>query len=153
MGKEMGIVDALKGIELVSGRAKAVYADFILAGPLNLWFKKLITNPEPRYIIITNRENGEKLKDALCINSKILYWGDEWENITGKLVRCLLYDRYIVELLVDPMLGDSSSAYRAKSLARASNIVYIGDYLVRLAPLSFEVALQSTLNTQQSRVN
>jgi len=62
--KELGIVDALKGIELVSCRAKAVYADFILAGPLNLWFKKLVTNPEPKYIII-NKENGE--------NSRMLY--------------------------------------------------------------------------------
>ncbi|MCE4607145.1 MAG: hypothetical protein F7B59_07460 [Desulfurococcales archaeon] len=73
----MSIVSTLKGIELISGRAKAVYSDFILAGLLNLWFKKfkkLITKPEPRYIIITDKGNMGRLKDALCTNSRILDW-------------------------------------------------------------------------------
>ncbi|MCE4607144.1 MAG: hypothetical protein F7B59_07455 [Desulfurococcales archaeon] len=52
------------------------------------------------------------------------------EFLTGKLIRCLLYNKYTVKLLFDPVLGDSPSTYHAKSLSRTSDIVFVGEYLL-----------------------
>jgi hypothetical protein len=128
-------------------QSKSNYSDFILAGPLNLWFRNIIRNPEPRYIIITSKESGERLKKALCINGNEIKWGNEWKNVKGKLVRCTLYDTFLIEVLVDPSLGDTLPPYHASDLARMSEFVLVGEYLVRLAPLSFERALQESLSS------
>ncbi|MCE4613937.1 MAG: hypothetical protein F7B60_00170 [Desulfurococcales archaeon] len=141
----MGIIDTLRGIELISARAKATYSDFILAGPLNLWFKNIIRNPESRYIIITSRGSGERLREYLCVNAKTLTWGNEWRKVRGKLARCSLYNRYLIELLADPALRDDLPEYHARNLAKISDNILIGNYLVKLAPLSFERTLQETL--------
>ena len=140
--------EVLKGLELLAGRASSIYADFILAGPVNLWFKGLPGKLEPRYILVTSEASGPGLEKALCINAHKLEWGEEWGGITGKLVRCRIYNSYTVEALVNPSL--CGEKYEAKRLARDSGIVMIGNYMVRLAPLYFEAALGEALHGKQS---
>ncbi len=139
----------LRGLELLAGRASSVYADFILAGPVNLWFKGLPSGKlEPRYILVTSETSGPILEKALCINAHKLKWGEQWSGITGKLVRCRIYNSYTVEALVNPDL--CGEKYEATKLARDSGIAMIGNYMVRLAPLYFEAALGEALHGKHS---
>ncbi len=144
----MNTPEVLKGLELVAGRASSVYADFILAGPVNLWFKGLPGKLEPRYILVTSEASGPVLEKALCVNARKLEWGAQWDGVTGKLVRCRIYNSYTVEALVNP--GLCGEKYEAKRLARDSGIAMVGEYMVRLAPLYFEAALGDALHGKQS---
>jgi hypothetical protein len=147
-GVEVSTLEALKGLELIAGRANSVYADFVLAGPLNMWLKGLPSRLEPRYILVTSEKSAPSLERALCVNASRLKWSQQWSRVTGKLVRCSIYNNYIVEALVNP--GLCGEKYEAMELARDSGLVQVGNYMIRLAPLYFEAALGEALLGKQS---
>ncbi|MEB2836686.1 MAG: hypothetical protein GSR80_000636 [Desulfurococcales archaeon] len=139
----MGPVDLLWGLNLLLGRAAAVGADFILAGPVSLWLKGATPPPrEARFILVTSRDHMPHLLKALEVGAEKLDWGGEWASVEGKAARLLLRGM-IVEILVDPKIGGRSVS--ASRLARESEILLVGGYPARLAPMWFEVLLSEAL--------
>ena len=139
----MGPVDLLWGLNLLLGRAAAVGADFVLAGPVSLWLKGAAPPPrEARFILVTSRDHLPRLLKALEVGARRLDWGIEWGSIEGRAARLSLRGM-IVEVLVDPKIGDRSVS--ASRLAGESEILLLGGYPARLAPMWFEVLLSEAL--------
>ena len=139
----MGPVDLLWGLNLLLGRAAAVGAEFILAGPVSLWLKGAAPPPrEARFILVTSRDHLPRLLEALEVGAERLGWSDEWAGVEGRAARLLLRGM-IVEVLVDPKIGGRSVS--ASRLAEESEILLLGSYPARLAPMWFEVLLSEAL--------
>ncbi|MEB3816859.1 MAG: hypothetical protein LRS46_02840 [Desulfurococcales archaeon] len=139
----MGLVDILWGLDLLAGRAEAVGADFILAGPVSLWLKGITPPPKtPRFILITSKFSVENLLRALSYGSRLLEWGPEWADIGGRAARLSLRG-LLVEVLVDPIID--GIAYEASRLARESSFIVLGNHILRLAPIWFELKLSEAL--------
>ena len=143
----MGIVDALLGLDLILGRARAVGAEFILAGPLNLWFRGISPPPrDPFYVLITSSDYTGILISALSIGAKEIPWPESWDNVDGKSFNARLRN-YHVTVLTDPIIRneDKVTRFYAKDLARESMHVILGNNIVRLAPLYFEYTLKQVI--------
>ena len=143
----MGVVDALVGLDLIVGRARAVGAEFILAGPLNLWFRGLSPPPrKPSYILVTSADYTSILVSALSIGAKEIPWPEWWNNVEGRSFNAYLRD-YHVTVLTDPIIKNdiSESRFYARDLARNSMHIVLGNNIVRLAPLYFEYTLKQVI--------
>jgi hypothetical protein len=139
----VGAVDTLWALDLLLGRAAAVGADFILAGPVSMWLKGLTPPPrEKRFIIVTSRDNADLLLRALKVGAHELEWEPQWEGVEGRLVRLELRGM-IVEVLVDPVI--KGRIINASSLARDSQVIIIDKYVARLAPTWFDLLLAEAL--------
>ncbi len=140
------LVEALKGVEIIASRASAAGADYLLAGPLNLWFHGITENVDSLlYMLVTSSKSGEVLDKAVSVNAERVEWPESWGNVGGKRGLYLLYGRYKIGVLVDPSLydGEDIKFYPTSMLARLSSVVLVSGLLVRLAPLSFEAELSS----------
>ncbi|MCE4602140.1 MAG: hypothetical protein F7C08_00875 [Desulfurococcales archaeon] len=143
----MGIVDLLHGLDLIAGRASAVGADFILAGPLNLWLRGVSPPPSrPLYILVTSHESSGPLRSAISIGAKEAPWGYKWSRISGRLYRATLRGMDVA-ILADPSIdtGSGVARFRARDMARQADHAVVGRHIVRLAPLHFEYTLKGAL--------
>ncbi|MCE4598675.1 MAG: hypothetical protein F7C81_00555 [Desulfurococcales archaeon] len=142
----MGLVNVLLGLDLIAGRATAIGADFLLSGPLNLWFRGLTPNPKPFFVLVTSFKSADRLVDALSIGATSLAWPESWGNIRGRRVRLNLRG-YVIAILVDPEIETNNGITRfvASDMARRAGHVVIGDYIIRLAPLDFEYVLRNAV--------
>ncbi len=142
----MGLVNVLLGLELVASRAAARGADFLLSGPLNLWFRGLASIPRPFFILVTSARSVDALVNALSIGAHNLEWPESWNNVKGRRAR-LNIRGYEVAVLVDPEIStiDGITRFRASDMARRASHVIVGNYIVRLAPLDFEFALRNAV--------
>ncbi|MEB3861232.1 MAG: hypothetical protein GSR84_03320 [Desulfurococcales archaeon] len=143
----MGIVDLLHGLDLIAGRASAAGADFILAGPLNLWFRGVSPPPlRPLYILVTSPEYSGPLRSAISIGAREAPWDSRWERVSGRLYRATLRGMDIV-ILADPSIdtGEGVARFRARDMARHASHAVVGRHVVRLAPLHFEYTLRGAL--------
>ncbi len=144
------LVDLLWFLDLVAGRAEAAGSDFILAGPVNQWFRGIKrTIPHPYLILVASREGVPALRRALEIGAATLEWEPEWvEGVEEGLEARLLLRGYDIALLSDPLLrlpGGAKKLYIAREMARDAGHVVIDKRVVRLAPLSFEADLGEAL--------
>ena len=143
------LVDILLNLEVIAQRAAYGGSDFILAGPVNLWFRRVIVKPAPYFILVTSRRSASSLKRVLSIGASHVEWEYWWKDVGGKIFRLKFRGCDIVGL-ADPTLklGGKSHSFEAGSLSRNAGFAVLGSTIVRLAPISFEVALWEGLGGQ-----
>ena len=149
--KDPGLVDILWGLDVIAGRASYGGSDFILAGPLNLWFKGLISRVQPYLVLIASNGGAGRLSEVLSIGSQPVAWENWWSSVEGRMFRGRLRGLEIA-LLADPILsiGGEKIRFKAIEMSRRSSFVVLGKSVVRLAPLEFEVALWKSLGGRAS---
>jgi len=143
----VGLVDILHGLDLIAGRARAVGADYLLSGPLNLWFRGHIPPPDtPIYILVTSTISSRLLTEALSIGAVKLEWDAAWSNVGGRIFHGELrgLDIYV---LADPwiMVDGRIISFNASDMAKRAEHVLLSRNIVRLAPLDFEYSLRDAL--------
>ncbi len=143
----MGLVDVLHGLDLIAGRARAAGADFILSGPLNMWFRGISPPPRtPLYILVTSTASSGTLVDAVSIGARRLDWPPSWSRVGGRTFNGDLRGLRVA-VLTDPWMEVDGvrKTFKAAEMARISSHVLIGNDIVRLAPLEFEYTLRSVV--------
>jgi hypothetical protein len=140
------LVDILWALELVASRAAYGGSDFILAGPLNLWFRRVLRRPQPYLVLVASEEGAPRLEEVLRIGAEEVLWEEWWEGVGGRRFRLRLRGMEIAGL-ADPVLrvGGEPVRFRARDLSRETGFVVLGSRVVRLAPLGFEAALWESL--------
>ena len=140
--KRLGLVDVLWGLDVIAGRASYGGSDFILAGPLNLWFKGMTSRVQPYLILVASDAGAGRLSEVLSIGSEPVAWEEWWNGVEGRRFRGRLRGLEIA-LLADPILsiGGEKIRFKAKEMSRRSSFIVLGKSIIRLAPLEFEVAL------------
>ncbi|MEB3787262.1 MAG: hypothetical protein GSR78_00740 [Desulfurococcales archaeon] len=149
-----GLVDALNMLELVAARSFYAGADFLLAGPLS----RLLKNLKPGgdlgdFIILASPTSSGRLAEALSIRAVEEEWPREWRDAVPRgLYKRLVLEGFTLSILVDPVLrlDDGLVEYSVGELARRSPFVQVSKYIVRLAPLDFELALYEALEAYRS---
>ena len=139
----MGLVDALWGLSLLAGRARAVGVEFLLSGPLNRWLRGISRGiPRPRYVLLTSHSYSRDLARALRIGSKGLEGPRDLKVVRGLLLHVDLHG-YTVTLLEDPIIEgpDGLVEVDVGVEARRADIVLVDNYAIRLAPLSLEAEI------------
>ncbi|MEB3851779.1 MAG: hypothetical protein LRS49_04260 [Desulfurococcales archaeon] len=140
----MGPVDLLWTLDLLLGRAAAVGADFILAGPVNLWLRGVAPPPrEPRFILVTSREYGRRLIAALRVGAT--HVEEPPQGAPSWLTARIRLRGALVEVVEDPIIEGKRAT--AASLAREADTALVGKYPLRLAPLWLEAALAEALES------
>ncbi len=139
----MGLVDVLTGLKLVTDRMYAAQVDFVIAGPINLWIRGLLQNPQPLYIVMVSdkHDNVERSLKALRIRAVETEWPVEYQHIeSNRIFSGVIDNRYRVALVSDPLKLEAIGEYTSvENIARNSKMVLIEDKPLRLAPLRVEL--------------
>ncbi len=153
-GKGSSLVDALNMLELVAARAFYAGADFLLAGPLSRLLKNLRPGGSLNdFVLLTSVSSSGRLVEALSIRAVEEEWPREWKIAVSRgLYRRLVLEGYTLNILVDPVLsvGGDTVEYRVVELARRAPFMQVSNYIVRLAPVDFELTLHEALEAYTS---
>ncbi len=143
------IVETLSSLETIALRALHRGADFLLAGPINLWLRGFNVKASPYLILISSRESAGPLKEAMSIGAESVEWEGYWFKVNGRNFRLRLRGVDLVGL-ADPefRIGSSRIRFYAKSIARYSPVVGLGRGYVRLAPLLLEEHIAEVMGAE-----
>ncbi len=138
----MGLVDTLQGLNLIINRLKAARVDFIVGGPINLWFRGIYKQPSPIFsVFVSDREDNKDLAvKALSIRMKKNCWPELFSHIESNRVLSGVIDgKYTVALASEPLkISGNNKEYYISEIAQKSYIVIFDNYPLRLAPLWLE---------------
>ena len=143
-----GLVDALRGLDLVAGRMYSVGLDFVLAGPVSMWLQGFRgSQPEPLYLVLVsdtpeNRELAVRAARPLSVEAP---WPEEYSAVRqGRVVSVEIRGGLHLAVAADPVVdvGGGQRRLLAREVARIAGVAVVGWRPVRLAPISVELALR-----------
>jgi len=138
----LSLVDALWGLDLLAGRARAVGAEFLLSGPVNLWLRGIHRGPpRARYALLTSPEYEDALVRALSVGSRPEPGPVDMPGVLEGVVFHGSVRGLEVTVLVDPLVESPEGGVERILVARearAAGYAFVWDKLVRLAPLGVE---------------
>ncbi len=136
----VSLVDILWGLNTIVARAYAVKADFLLSGPVNHWLLGISQRPRvPRLVLLTSPIYEEDLIKALSIGAV----PDEFPRdlpVKEGLSLHVNLKGLSVSLLSNPVVETSNGIVHinVEDYARKATLIQVGEYFVRLSPLSLE---------------
>ena len=143
-----GIVDALRGLDLVAGRMYSVGLDFVLAGPVSLWLQGARSRGvEPLYLVVisdTDENKSLAIKAARPL-SRDAPWPEEYSAIAeGRVVSVEIRGGLWLAIAADPLVRSARGEKRvtAREIAGSAAIAVVWGKPVRLAPPRYELALR-----------
>ncbi len=111
-----GIVDALRGLDLVAGRMYSVGLDFVLAGPVSLWLQGARSRGvEPLYLVVisdTDENKSLAIKAARPL-SRDAPWPEEYSAIAeGRVVSVEIRGGLWLAIAADPLVRSARGEKR-----------------------------------------
>ncbi len=144
-----GLVDALWGLDLVTGRMYSVGVDFVLAGPVSLYLQGHSTarDVEPLYLLLISGDPGNvrAARRAAEPLSSPAPWPLEYSAVArGRVVSVEIRGGLRIAVAADPVVraGGREERLVVSEIARGAPVAIVDGKPVRLAPIGVELALR-----------